>query len=28
MGIVVFHISREFDDLDASRLDQLKDAPS
>ena len=27
MGIIVFHISREFDHMDADRLDQLKDAP-
>lgn len=28
MAIVLFHISREFGDSDASRLDQLKDAPA
>ncbi len=27
MGIIVFHISREFDHMDADRLAQLKDAP-
>lgn len=28
MAIVLFHISREFGDSDASRLDQLKDIPA